>query len=74
MKIKNYHVQRDLYFMVLNLPHRRLIVDDSYRLFQTPPQKKVYSSCGCLVLRCPYGSRTYMTCNKCFYSYDVREL
>lgn len=61
---------RGLYIMYLNIPHRRLVVDDTYRLVMTPPQKRVYSSTGCLLLRCPYNH----TCNNCSKSYDIRDL
>lgn len=62
---------RGLYIMYLNIPHRRLVVDDTYRLVDTLAQKRVYSSCGCLLLQCPF---TYRTCNKCVQSYNILEL
>lgn len=61
----------DLYSMYLNLPHRRLVVDDSFRLINTPPQKKLYLCSGCLKLRCV---RSFNTCKNCEYSYNVLEL
>ena len=71
MENQNVFIQEDLYRMILNLPHRRLIVDDGFRLFQTPPQKKVYPSVGCLLLRCPFR---FLTCDKCNQSYNILEL
>lgn len=71
-KEENFSIYGDFYRKLLNVPHRRLIVDDSFRLVATPPQKKLYTSCGCLLLKCFYSSR--FTCNKCCFSYNIMEL
>lgn len=60
--------------MYLNLPHRRLVVDDSYRLVATSPQNKLYPSSGCMLLRCPFSLSLRITCNMCPHCYNVLEL
>lgn len=62
---------RDEFYMDLNLIHRRLYVSDRYRLVNTPPQKRLYTSCGCFIRRCFFSSRS---CKDCELSYNILDL
>ena len=64
-------LQKDAYFLQLNLPHRRLVVDDWIRRIMCPPQKHLYVSCGCFLTRCVASSKH---CCDCFYSYNINDL
>lgn len=73
MENKNVQEVNDFYSKYLNIPHRRLIVDDSFRLILTPPQKKLYPCSGCLLLRCPFPF-SFRTCDKCRNAYNFLDL